>query len=86
LILVIFFFLPFFHFGRVFSAIILKSGFNSDCVNSEHYGFKQLFYSNPDSLAPSAGFSVGVLFAQAAIFTVLAYYISAIRSTDDEHV
>ena len=78
---------PWAHFARLFFGIFKVTGYADTCVNTRDFTFADLGADSSSSRSgvPSLSFNVVGLIANSLIFTLLAFYISSVRGTEDEH-
>jgi len=79
--------MPWTHFGRLFFGIFSVTGYADTCVNTRDFGFADLSAASSSSRSgvPSLGFNVVGLIVDSIIFTLLAFYVSSVRGSEDEH-
>mmetsp|Transcript_8186 Transcript_8186/g.14861 ORF Transcript_8186/g.14861 Transcript_8186/m.14861 type:complete len:935 (-) Transcript_8186:1969-4773(-) len=78
---------PWTHFTRLFFGIFNVTGYADTCVNTRDFTFADLSAGSESSRSgvPSLGFNIVALIADSIIFTLLAFYVSSVRGSEDEH-
>ncbi|GMI02525.1 hypothetical protein TrLO_g8520 [Triparma laevis f. longispina] len=79
--------MPWTHFARLFFGIFHVTGYADTCVNTRDFDFADLYAASESwrSGVPSLGFNIVGLIVDSILFTLLAFYVSSVRGSEDEH-